>query len=317
VRPAAEAIETFPCFGATCSVRVTGATEAAGRLAARSAKRRLQEWHRQFSRFEPASELRRLNEDPRRTVRVVPLMARLAEAVHAAGAATGGLVDATLVSEIERAGYNRHLESSSLPLREALERAPDRRPAAPSSERCWSRIEVDRERSVVGRPPGVLIDSGGLAKGLFADVLAAALREHDAFAVDCAGDLRLGGARRIPRTVRVASPFDDSVLEEFEVAAGAVATSGIGRRSWLDSDGRPAHHLLDPASGRPAFTGIVQATAFAPTALEAEWRAKAALLAGPEAAPSWLPDGGVLVRDDGSHSVVGRPGIHTSDLDRA
>jgi hypothetical protein len=39
-----------------------------------------------------------------------------------------------------------------------------------------------------------------------------------------------------------------------------VATSGIGRRSWLDADGRPAHHLLDPSTGSPAFTGIVQET---------------------------------------------------------
>jgi len=64
------------------------------------------------------------------------------------------------------------------------------------------------------------------------------------------------------------------------------------------------HHLLDPATGRPAFTGIVQATALAPTALEAEWRAKAAVLAGPAAAPRRLPHGGVLVFDDGSHMVV-------------
>ncbi len=82
---------------------------------------------------------------------------------------------------------------------------------------------------------------------------------------------------------------------------GAVATSGIGRRSWLGPDGRPAHHLLDPATGRPAFTGVVQATALAPTAVEAEWRAKAAVLSGPERAADWLAHGGVVVLDDGSH----------------
>jgi thiamine biosynthesis lipoprotein len=37
----------------------------------------------------------------------------------------------------------------------------------------------------------------------------------------------------------------------------------------------------------------------APTALEAEVRAKAALLAGPEHAAMYLPHGGVLVLDDG------------------
>ena len=83
-----------------------------------------------------------------------------------------------------------------------------------------------------------------------------------------------------------------------------MATSGISRRSWLDARGRPAHHLLDPATGRPAFTGVVQATALAPTALEAELLAKAAVLGGPDAAAGWLPYGGVVVRDDGGHEVV-------------
>jgi hypothetical protein len=87
-----------------------------------------------------------------------------------------------------------------------------------------------------------------------------------------------------------------------------VATSGIGRRSWLGRDGRPAHHLLDPATGRPAFTGIVQATAIAPTALEAELRAKAAVR--PPAAAGWLEHGGAVVYDDGgvaAWSARGRP----------
>ena len=122
--------------------------------------------------------------------------------------------------------------------------------------------------------------------------------------VDCAGDVRVGGA---PRAVHVESPFDGGVVHTFEVAGGGVATSGIGRRSWIDPAGNPAHHLLDPATGRPAFTGIVQVTAIAPTAFEAELRAKTALLSGPDAAPRWLPDGGVIVFDDGSwrHVLAG------------
>ena len=47
-----------------------------------------------------------------------------------------------------------------------------------------------------------------------------------------------------------------------------------------------------------------QATAIAPTAVEAEIRAKAAVLSGPDGAADWLPHGGVLVFDDGSHRVA-------------
>ncbi|HEX4717983.1 MAG TPA: FAD:protein FMN transferase, partial [Thermoleophilaceae bacterium] len=163
---------------------------------------------------------------------------------------------------------------------------------------------VDRDESLVFRPPGVRLDSGGLAKGLFCDILADTLATHEAFGVDCAGDLRIGGRGGLAREIRVASPFDARTLHTFTAADLAVATSGIGRRSWIDRAGRPCHHLLDPSTGRPAFTGIVQVTALAPKAGLAEICAKAALLSGPRRARSWLPSGGVVVYDDGSHDVV-------------
>ena len=104
--------------------------------------------------------------------------------------------------------------------------------------------------------------------------------------------------------MHVASPFDDSTLHTFAVPRGAMATSGIGRRSWIDADGLPAHHLLDPATGRPAFTGIVQATALAPTATEAESLSKAALLSGPARAGQILVHGGAIVLEDGNFVVL-------------
>jgi thiamine biosynthesis lipoprotein len=141
---------------------------------------------------------------------------------------------------------------------------------------------------------------------LAADLVAASLRAHPTFAVDCAGDIRIGGAAALPRKVLVDDPFGGEPLHELEVTEGAVATSGIGRRAWLRPDGSPAHHLLDPGSGQPAFTGIVQVTALAPTAQLAEVLAKMALLRGPRSAESELRFGGVLVFDDRSVKVVPR-----------
>jgi thiamine biosynthesis lipoprotein len=165
-------------------------------------------------------------------------------------------------------------------------------------------VRTDRRAGTVTRPPGVRIDPGGIAKGVFADELATLLTGYDAFVVDCGGDMRLGGRLRLAREVHVASPFDDSTLHTFVVRSGGVATSGVGRRSWLDRNGRPAHHLLDPASGRPAFTGVVQVTAFAPTATEAEALSKAALLSGPAQAERVLVHGGAIVLEDGNFVVL-------------
>jgi FAD:protein FMN transferase len=301
-----EALERFDCFGGTCSVLVQGPGPAGDpSVAAERIVRRMLAWHAQFSRFNPASELSALNRDPRDCVPVSPMMARFVQAAIRAAAITGGLVDPTLVTEVERVGYQDDFAQEPLPAAEALSRAPRRSAAAPHPAARWRRVSVDARSRTVHRPNGVRLDSGGIAKGLFCDVLAPLLAMHDSFAIAAAGDVRIGGAAGLLRPVQVTSPFDaQQMLHTFELVRGAAATSGITRRSWADSSGRPAHHLLDPATGRPAFTGVVQATALAPSGVEAEALAKAALLSGPERARDWLRHGGVLVYDSGEHEVI-------------
>lgn len=295
--------ETFACFGGDCTVIVAG-DDGPARAAVSAARERLREWHGRFTRFDLGSELSRLNADPRPTVPVSPIMRRVVEVCVRAASASGGLVDPTLGQAIVAAGYGEDLPAPALALHDALSAAPARRPARPAVAGGWRQIGVDRREGTITRPPGLRLDGGGIAKGVFADELAVTLRRFDAFAVDCCGDLRLGGIGEVTRAVRVASPFDSSILHTFSIADGGVATSGIGRRSWIGPDGRPAHHLLDPGTGRPAWTGVAQVTALAPTAAEAEMRSKAALLSGPDGARRWLPHGGVIVLDDGSSIAV-------------
>jgi thiamine biosynthesis lipoprotein len=274
------------------------------------AQGRLRSLHRRLSRFEASSELSLLNADPHEVVHASRLLRGLARAVVEAGERTGGLVDATLVGEIERAGYAT--SRAGLPGLKAAElMAPARppRPARPHPDRAWRRIVVDDGARTITRPPGLRIDSGGLGKGMAADLVAGALAEHPVFAVDCAGDVRIGGSAGVPRRVLVEHPFGGAPVHELSIVDGAVATSGVARRSWRDADGAAAHHLLDPATGTPAWTGVVQATALAPTALEAETLAKAALLAGPVGGRDLLVHGGVLVLDDATVHVVRREPI--------
>ena len=293
----------FACFGGTCEVR------AADPAAEARARDRLLDLHARFTRFDPESELERLNADPRPAVRASAELRALARAVRHAGERTGGLVDGTLAGEIAAAGYAGATPPRALPPALALRLAPRRRPAGPSPERRWRTISAGLD--AVHRPPGVRIDGGGLAKGLFADLVAEELGT-DELVVAAAGDLRIRSRR--PRPVHVADPFGRRTLHTFRLTDAGVATSGITHRAWLGADGRAAHHLLDPATGRPAFTGVAQVTALAPTALEAEILAKAALLSGPDAAPSWLPHGGVVVRDDGRHAVYVGTGSASSSL---
>jgi thiamine biosynthesis lipoprotein len=209
------------------------------------------------------------------------------------------------------------------PLRCALIDAPSRRPAAADRRARWRAIDVDATSRTVRRPAGLRIDSGGLGKGLAADLLARRLSHHGDVLVDCGGDIAVaprGGETRGRRwPVRVEHPLGDAPAFDLElVGRAAVATSGIGRRLWRRADGEYTHHLIDPARRRPAWTGLVAVTALAPTAVEAETRSKAAFLTGPDGARGLLRrHGGVLVHDRGEVEPIGVGAEHAPRAEAA
>ena len=159
-------------------------------------------------------------------------------------------------------------------------------------------MTVDDAAGKITRPPGVRLDLGGSAKGFIADRAAARLAPYGPCAADCGGDMRVHGAH----AVEVANPFGGDPVGRLVLRDGAVATSGVEARAWS----RAAHHLLDPSTGAPAWSGVVSATALAPTAVEAEALAKAALLTGPGGGGAMLSGhGGALILDDGTVRFTG------------
>jgi thiamine biosynthesis lipoprotein len=224
-----------------------------------------------------------------------------------------GLVDPTLVAAIERAGYSESREGvRAVPLPEALATAPERRPAAPHPDAVWKKVSVDERAGLVRRPPGVCIDSGGVGKGLAADAVAHRLAGYESCVVDCGGDIAVRGSWEI----QIEHPLTGERIRSVWVRDGGIATSGVNVRLWRRSDGTCAHHLLDPSTGKPAWTGLIGATALGGTALEAETLSKMALLSGPLGARRVLSErGGLIVHDDGDVTVVGpledrpRPGM--------
>ncbi len=294
-----EHVITLDCFGARCTIALTNGGAPLRAIAAASF---LLECHRRLSRFLHGSELSRLNSDPRETVPVSPLMADFLGAVRRAGERSGGLVDATLLPALRDAGY-----ASSIPDRDpGLLRPADvgGRPAGPDHAARWRDIDVDETAGTVTRPPGLEIDSGGVAKGWAADRAAAILEPAPTLAVECAGDIRISGSADAERRIAVTDPFDGATIAVLALSDAGVATSGTGKRRWRNADGTVGHHLIDPSTGRPCDSGVVQATALAPTAEEAEVRAKAAVLSGPGRASAWLPDGGWIVLADRTVAAV-------------
>ena len=162
--------------------------------------------------------------------------------------------------------------------------------------------------ALIVRPHGLMLDTGGTGKGLCADAVAYRLAAYSRFVVDCGGDIAIGGigTELEPYRLEVEHPLTGRSIGSILVSRGGVATSGLNVRIWRDRRGRFAHHLLDPSTGAPAWTGLVSATALGSTALEAETLSKLALLLGPAGAREVLfNQGGVIVHDAGDVEPIG------------
>ena len=261
-----------------------------------------------LSRFRPESELSTLNSSPQSSAAASPLLRAAVGAGLWAAQRSGGLVDPTLVRALEHHGYDHSLDGEApASLHEALAHAPRRRAARPDPAAQWRRIRVDDEAGTVSRPPGVMIDTGGTGKGLCADAVAVHLGAYSRFIVDCGGDIRVGGigAQITPYEIDIEHPLTRTPIGSIKMGHGGIATSGLNVRIWRRRDGSYAHHLLDPSTGSPVWSGLVGATALADSALEAETLSKMALLLGPYGARGVLaPQGGLIVHDDGAVEAI-------------
>lgn len=281
---------------------------------AHEAGRRVREFIHDFdgrlSRFRKESELSALNRDARNQVPASSLMRTAVKAGIWAARRTGGLVDPTLIEEIEAAGYRESRAGmTGLPVTESLSDAPARQAARPSEAGSWREFAVDDRLGVIRRPAGLGFDTGGTGKGLAADLVAESLAGYSRFLISCGGDIRIGGPDSLsdPFEVQVEHPSSGARPHRFRLGSGGIATSGINARAWQRGDGSPAHHLIDPSTGEPCWSGLIGSTALGSTALESETLAKAALLSGPAEGRRILGHhGGLLVHEDGQVEVVGR-----------
>jgi thiamine biosynthesis lipoprotein len=264
------------------------------------AERWLYAFEERFSRFRPLSELSRLNAAAGRPFRVSPELFRLVELALYLAKRSGGLFDPTVLRRLEALGYNRSFETMHFrsdppsPLKER----------GSGGEVSWPDVRLDAEHRTVYLPPGAGIDLGGAGKGWAVDRLAALLGRTSL--VNGGGDVFASGRpEHAPAwLVGVEDPFaPERDLCLLALQDKGVATSSRLRRRWL-ADGRWLHHLIDPRTGAPSRSDLVQVTVVAPSTLLADYHAKVALLLGAEEGLDYLerePDAeGLLVREDGT-----------------
>ena len=211
-----------------------------------------------MSRFRDDSELSRLNRDGM-IAGASPDLVRVVGMALAAREATDGRFDPTVHDAVVAAGYDRTFDDLAP---DATEDEAIREP------RCGGRVLV--EGSTIELEPGFRLDLGGIGKGYAVDRVADLLEIVGPCLVNAGGDLAVrGGSWPVGVT-------DEVTLE---LTRGGLATSGRDRRSWI-RNGEARHHLIDPATGRPATDTPIRVTVVAGSAAAAEVAAKTAFLGG-------------------------------------
>lgn len=292
-------MHVFHAMGTEVSVVLPDATEAQEAEHARAVAALFAENERRFSRFDPGSELSRLNRASAPLVVSEPLFAMLVRA-RAHVERTEGLFDPGIGAALVAAGYDRSFVAG------ALDRAESRWGARNVS---MMELELEAETRTVRRPHGLRIDLGGLVKGVTVDEASVLLPESGA--IDAGGDavVRGNGEADGGWLVDVEDPADaEKTLLTLRLRDRSVATSAPNRRRWKNGDGE-AHHLVDPRTGKPARTDLAQVTVVAETTELAEVFCKAAFLLGEAGARALVERteglGVVVVRRDGTWAALG------------
>jgi thiamine biosynthesis lipoprotein len=240
-------------------------------------------------------------------VRVTRRLERAIVAAERARRLTGGRFEPRILGDLERLGERG--ADLFVAARTGIERRGRRPPAGPIASR------PRRGYLTIDRP----IDLGGIGKGLALRWAARRLDRYglDGFLIDAGGDIvaRGGAPEGGPWQIGIEDPVagNDVPLAVIRLRDGAIATSSIRRRRW-DHEGRPVHHLIDPTTGLPAWSGLLAVTVAGPDPAWAEVWAKTLFLYGQaeiaaEArrrglAAWWVADGGTLAMTAAARSAT-------------
>jgi FAD:protein FMN transferase len=304
------ALRSMQAIGTTATVVVSDPARAD--LAGRELACRLGALDAACSRFRPDSELRRIERTAAgRPVEVSPLLYDLLEVGCAVAVLTAGAVDPTVGSALMALGYDRDFEEVR---RRELAEPGDVAPA-----HGWWRIALDPVRRTVSITEGVHIDLGATAKAFAADQAARQIADLAGCGVlvNLGGDVAVGGPPPTdgwPVGIAATHSVDPRRADEVvRLSDGGLATSGTTARSW-QLGGRRVHHIVDPSTGEACEPVWSLVSTLAPSCVEANSFATAAVVWGGDAPGNLSAYGACarLVGQDGSVTYVGEwplPGI--------
>ena len=200
----------------------------------------------------------------------------LADALELCGR-TGGALDITVYPVVRSWGFTtgEYAVPDGKTIEELLGRVD------------YALVELDEAAGTAAVPDGVEVDLGSVAKGYTGDVLAGLLKARgvESAMLDLGGNIQTVGARPdgSPWRIGVRDPEGDGVLGVVEAVGRAVVTSGSYER-YFERDGVRYWHIIDPAAGAPARSGLASVTVVGDSGLVCDALATALFVMGPDGA---------------------------------
>lgn len=277
----APSFASFPVWGSTAVVGVGDADMLA--CAQRAVQDVIEAFDRTCSRFRDDAEIAGLPRASGEAVAVSDLLFDAVQASLRAARLTGGDVDPTLGRVMRALGYDRDyaMLDGRGPARVRMVVVPG-----------WQAVTVDEVARTIRVPRGVELDLGATAKALAADRAAAAVHAATGAGalVSLGGDIAIAGpAPEAGWRVRVTDDHrsgPEAPGQWITLHDGGLATSSTRVRRW-QTDAGEAHHLIDPATGRPARGEWRTVSVCAVSCLDANIASTAAIIRGARAVP-WL-----------------------------
>lgn len=284
---------SFTALGTVVTIHVVGHGANDERDVRKDAVARAAGWfeevERRCSRFDPDSELSRLVGQVNEPVKVSPLLFEAVRFAVAIARGSDGAFDPTVGARLESLGFDRH-------------HATGDRVQTAAVTGTVSDVELDEIAKTITLHRPVLLDLGGVAKGLAIDLACQELAPLGNFVVDAGGDGFFGGFNAEGRawSVGIRHPRQSgAIVETLFVSNHSVCTSGDYER--VSASNPDVHHLIDPR-GDGVASACASVTVVAPTAISADGLATAAFVLGPE-------QGIVFLEEQGAEGLIFTPAM--------
>lgn len=243
-----ESVQTF----AMDTVMIFSAYGEGGTKATLAAEAEVQRLDALLSRTREDSEISRVNATTGAPTRVDPEVAGLIEESLAVHSATGGYFDITLAPVSDAWGFTK--DAHRVPSQSEL----DALLGIVGMERMsWGNGEITLS-------PGMAVDLGAIAKGYASDRVADIFRMNDipSGMVSLGGNVWVCGGKPdgTPWRVAIQDPKQSDGYAGVLSLRDCFAVTSGGYQRFFEENGKTYHHIIDPATGYPAESGLTSVT---------------------------------------------------------